>query len=304
VSSESVPFGDTALIGGLGTPGDALGITLDVLVDGTWRLTPDGLEALVDAVGPITVDVDVEVMGRSPSGAPVVVLPAGPNQQVDGAAAVAFASYRAPGEPEEARLARFSQVLSEVLSELPASTTDVTAALDALGPESRATLSRAQLADVLVALGDVDRADDLRMQALPVTPIETGGPVPAYALDETQWASIRSTALAGSLPPQQPGGEVRVLVENGVGTPGIEQDAARMLRRAGFVFVNGGNANRFDYARTVVLIPDASQEQRDLGASVASALGVPASAVKLSPAGQQVAEVIVIIGADFDPSGS
>jgi hypothetical protein len=37
---------------------------------------------------------------------------------------------------------------------------------------------------------------------------------------------------------------------------------------------------------------------------VASALGVPASSVKLSPTGQQVAEVIVIIGADFDPSGS
>lgn len=303
VASEPVPFGETTIIGPLGTPGDALAVTLDALVDGTWQLTPDGLAALVDAVGPITVDVDVEVTGRSPSGQTVVVLPAGNGQEVGGADAVAFATYRAPGEPEESRLARFSQVLSGVLAALPADPADTALAIDALQAQSRSTMRTADLAEVLVALGSVVRAGEVRLQALPVVPIETGGPVASFALDETAWESIRATQLAGSLPPEQAGGDVRVLVENGVGTPGIEQDAARMLRKEGFIFVNGGNANRFDYEKSVVLIPDATAEHREQGVAVARALGLPTNSVRLATTGQQVAEVIVIIGADFKPDG-
>lgn len=301
VSSEAVPFSSTTLIGPMGTSADALAVTLDVLVDGEWRLTPDGLAALVDAIGPVTVDVDVDVVGKAPNGQTVVLVPTGVGQELGGADAVAFATYRAPGEPEEARLARFSQVLSEVLAALPASRTDVTATLDALGKRSTSTTTTAQLASLLATLGDVVRADAVQMQVLPVTSLDTGGPVTSYTLDEAAWTTIRAAQLAGSIPPKNAVGDIRVLVENGVGTPGIELDAARMLRKEGFVFVNGGNANSFDHAKTVVLIPDASAEQRQLGAQVARALGVPPSAVQLDPTGQQVAEVIVIIGADFKP---
>jgi hypothetical protein len=301
VTSSAVPFEDTAVVGGLGTPGDALATTLAVVVDGTWRLTPKGLAALVDAVGPITVDVDVEVLAPAAGGGRTVVLVAGNGQQVDGAQAAAFATYRAPGEPEEARLARFSEVTTELFAKLPADPTGVAAALDALGTQSRSTLDTGELAAVLVSLGDVVRADDARLQALPVVPIETGGPREALALDETEFDSIRSTALAGSLPPVGPEGPLRVLVENGVCVPGIDRGAARLIRNAGYVFINGGNANACDYDKSVVIIADGSPEEVARGEAVADAMGLPRSSIRRAATGQQVADVIVIMGADFDP---
>ena len=301
VTSAAVPFEDTTVVGGPATPGDALATTLAVVVDGTWRLTPQGLAALVDAVGPITVDVDVEVLAPAPGGGQTVVLVSGNGQQVDGAQAAAFATYRAPGEPEEARLARFSEVTTKLFAKLPADPSGVSAALDALGPESRTTLTTGQLAAVLVSFGDVVRASEARLQALPVVPIETGGPREAFALDEVAFDAIRSTALAGSLPPVGPEGPLRVLVENGVCVPDIDRSAARLLRGAGFVFVPGGNASGCAYDKSVVIIADASPEELARGEAVAKSLGLPRSSIRRASTGQQVADVIVILGADFDP---
>lgn len=301
VTSSAIPFQDTTVVGGVATPGDALATTLAVVVDGTWQLSPKGLAALVNAVGPITVDVDVEVLAPAANGGQTVVLVSGNGQQVNGAQAAAFATYRAPGEPEEARLARFSAVTTELLADLPADASGVSAALDALGTESKTNLSTGELAAVLVSLGDVVRAGDARLQALPVVPIETGGPREAFALDEVEFDAIRSTALAGSLPPVGPEGPLRVLVENGVCVPGIDRGAARLLRNAGFVFINGGNASGCAYNKSVVIIADSSPEEVARGVAVAEAMGLPRSSIRRASTGQQVADVIVIMGADFDP---
>ena len=56
---------------------------------------------------------------------------------------------------------------------------------------------------------------------------------------------------------------------------------------------------RLSYATSVVLIPDASAKARENGDAVVAALGLPASAVRLSSQGQSLADVVVILGADF-----
>ncbi|MDH5277517.1 MAG: LytR C-terminal domain-containing protein, partial [Actinomycetota bacterium] len=108
-------------------------------------------------------------------------------------------------------------------------------------------------------------------------------------------------ALAGSLPPVGPEGPLRVLVENGVCVPDIDRSAARLLRGAGFVFVPGGNASGCAYDKSVVIIADASPEELARGEAVAKSLGLPRSSIRRASTGQQVADVIVILGADFDP---
>nr|MCU0266578.1 LytR C-terminal domain-containing protein [Actinomycetes bacterium] len=122
-----------------------------------------------------------------------------------------------------------------------------------------------------------------------------------YVVDPEPTEQLVSSVLAGSLPPQRAGGPVRVLVQNGVGTPGLGEQARGLLVEEGFTYVNGGNANRFGYRTSVVLIRDASAAARTQGAEVAAALGLPESDLRVAAQGQSVADVVVILGADFAP---
>ena len=49
---------------------------------------------------------------------------------------------------------------------------------------------------------------------------------------------------------------MRVLVENGVGTPGLVEKARAKLVDAGFRFLNGGNASSFGDDPSTVLVAD------------------------------------------------
>ena len=77
--------------------------TLVLRVDGVALLAPAQLATLVDAVGGVVVDVTSEVVTEA------VLVPAGDDQRLAGAQAVAYASLAVEGEPAEARLARFGR---------------------------------------------------------------------------------------------------------------------------------------------------------------------------------------------------
>ncbi len=129
----------------------------------------------------------------------------------------------------------------------------------------------------------------------------SNGQLPALAVDPEGVDRLRSGLLADSLPPDAGGDQITVLIQNGVGTPGLEQDAAKLLQDAGYDFLNGGNANTFGVKQTIVLIPDSTPASVTLGEDVASTLGVPSSAVQVSDQGSSVADVIVVLGEDFKP---
>jgi hypothetical protein len=92
----------------------------------------------------------------------------------------------------------------------------------------------------------------------------------------------------------------RVLVLNGVGTPGLGEAVRAKLAPAGFVFVGSRNAPQFGVATTQVLVPEATAEAQALGERVAKAIGVPASSVVTQDFGT-VADVVVLVGEDFTP---
>ena len=81
---------------------------------------------------------------------------------------------------------------------------------------------------------------------LPVNDIDTGGTVDTYGLD----AGKAGAAAAVAVPRRRcrrtrTGDTVRVLVENGVGTPDLVEQARTKLVDDGFQFINGGNAPTF-----------------------------------------------------------
>ena len=214
---------------------------------------------------------------------------------------MAFATYLGPNEVEEARLARFSQVLDQVMQRLPAERDALVAVLQEVQAAERATFDVESLADFILGYGGVARGSDASYQSLPVDTLETGGPKPSLVVNLEGLERLHEGLLADSLPPDAGGDQITVYVQNGVGTPGLGQEAAALLRNAGYDYFPGGNANAFGREATLILIPDGGEASRALGADVAETLGVPDSAVQVSDQGSTIADVIVILGEDFQP---
>jgi anionic cell wall polymer biosynthesis LytR-Cps2A-Psr (LCP) family protein len=268
--------------------GDLLGVT----VDAGWVLDVPGLTALIDQVGGVVVDVDVPVIV-----ARTVLLNPG-SQRLDGVHALAFLRYLAAGEQEQARLARLQGVVDGLLSALPKSTSKVAAALKSLGPRSNVSEPAPTLAAFLVGLAADDRSQALQYDSLPVIPIDPGNGDLSFRADVAATRSLVDRLLAQSVPPGARQTGNRVLVLNGVGTPGIGEKVRAKLIPAGLVFVASRNNASFGVTKSRVLVKEATPQAQALGERVAKALGLPLDSVQTAEIGS-IADVVVVVGADF-----
>jgi len=296
----TLPLGETTTLPEPSSPSQALTDLLGVRIDDSWVLTAQALAALVDAVGGVRATVDTDVVRTDADGGEVVVVRPG-NQELRGSAAAAYATYLGDGEPEQARLARFDDVFTAVAGGLPQDSAAVAAVIEGLGDGSRSTLDAAGLADRLGMLRAATADESLVSDVLPVTEYDTGGGAATYGIDSGQVAAMMRARFPGALQTDRSGSVLRVLVENGVGTPGLVEQARSKLVTAGFRFVNGGNAADFTGEPSSVIIPDGTESRVRQGQRVAAALGLPASSIATSDRGQTVADVIVILGSDFAP---
>ncbi|MBI1378623.1 MAG: hypothetical protein GC157_14255 [Frankiales bacterium] len=297
----ALPFGEIVRLTQPDASASALSDAIGVDVNATFTMDPLAFSGLVDAVGGVIVDVDTDVVQTEPDGTKVVVIPAGKAQTLEGPQAARYASYLGPGEPEEARMARFTQVLRLVISKLPSDPSKVEPILTGLGASSKSTAPVADLAAFLVRMHADVLSDNVAYQNLPVTPLDTGG-VAASRVDQEAAAAMVNQLLPDAMRTPGPNSKVRVLVQNGDGRPGLNAAARQRIVDAGYTYVNGGNASSFGQPTTAIVVPDASAESLRWGNEIAAALKVPATAVQVATTSQTVADVIVVLGADFTPS--
>jgi hypothetical protein len=85
---------------------------------------------------------------------------------------------------------------------------------------------------------------------------------------------------------------------NGVGSPGLVATACPRLAAHKFTYAGSGNAASFDVKTSTVVVPNS---QLKVGFEVASALGLPRTAVERTSVDQSVATVIVTLGHDYNP---
>ena len=220
---------------------------------------------LVDAVGGVVADVDVDVVVEQPDGTEVVVVPAGKGRTLQGPQAAAYATYLAPGEPEEARMARFAQVLRLVVAKLPQDASKVEAIFTGLGASSRATVPTAQIAAFFLRLNADVLADDVVYRNLPVKAIQDGGTPTSYTVDPEANAAMVAELFPDAARKPGPNSKVRVLVQNGVGSPGLNAQARQQILDAGYTFVNGGNAATLGQTTTAIVVPDTTPELAEVG---------------------------------------
>jgi hypothetical protein len=286
-----------ALAGSAEAPGQALTDALEVQVDATWTLDSRALAALVDRVGGVVVNVDADVTRGTQVGAAVLV-GAGPQQKLAGAQAAQFAQFLGADEPEAARLARQEQVLRAVLSALPDDPATIrTIVGDLPGAPKGAALDA--VARVVSASRLATAANELASTVLPTKEIDAGGAVVAYGLDDKAAAELVEARLAGARLPVASVGHVRVLVQNGVGAPGLGDSARSRLLKAGLRYAAGGNLPGFGQKESVVLLRDASSANRARGTAVARALGLGESSLRVSETAPTVADIVVILGEDY-----
>ena len=96
------------------------------------------------------------------------------------------------------------------------------------------------------------------------------------------------------------GKQIRIQVLNGWPRSEAEQLAAAVLRWEGYKIVGTGLGERQDVAKTEIIVYNGDQAR---GEQVARLLDVPLSSVKVQPDLSRLADVQVILGADYNPCG-
>jgi hypothetical protein len=88
--------------------------------------------------------------------------------------------------------------------------------------------------------------------------------------------------------------DTRVMVLNGCGTEGIAEEVSSCLRDGGFDIVGTGNADAFDYERTIVIDRCGSMDKAQKVAEILQCEQVMLQRVRAS-----ASDVVVVVGGDW-----
>ncbi|MFF0737190.1 LCP family protein [Streptomyces chartreusis] len=271
---------------------DEIDTVLGTEIQGTWRLDTPYLQNLVDLIGNIEVDTNVNVPdpeAKSKGTAPLVRK--GKGQTLSGKSAVAYATYQASGEAQNAQLERFGQVMQAVLRKLTSDAQGATTTVQTLGMIIEPPLTDKDLGAFLAKLADLAKGGDYKTALLPV---QTDGTLSAQAS-----ASVVKDVLGGTAKSPDKDAAIRVSVRNASGVKDNTGKARVVLLNGGFSFQDGGS--RDTEATSEVVYADAAD--KDDATEVAKTLGLPAGAVSKGDVSGN-ADVSVVLGQDYAPSSS
>ncbi|GKQ37209.1 LCP family protein [Streptomyces sp. A012304] len=271
----------------------ALDTVLGTQIQGTWRLDTPYLQNLVDLVGNIEVDTDIAVpdpAAKKKGQAPLVNK--GEDQTLSGKMAVAYATYRAEGEAQNAQLERFGQVMQGVLRKISSDAQGATVTIQTLAQILDPSLTDKDLGAFLAKLADLAKGGDYKTALLPVQADGT--------LSAETGESVVKDVLGGTAKSPDKDAAVSVSVQNASGTRAHTEDARVVLLNGGFTFLDGGTPADTRGA-SQVLYADAADKEN--ATEVAKTLGLPTSAVKKGTVAAN-ADVSVVLGQDYEPSST
>ncbi|MET7856646.1 LCP family protein [Streptomyces sp. NPDC005318] len=263
---------------------ESIATLLGTKISGTWRLDTPYLENLVELVGNIEVDTDTDVPDTKKGASPLVKK--GQAQTLSGRMAVAYATYRGPGEAETKQLMRFGQVMRGVLRKISDDPKAATITVQTLAQILDPSLPDKDLGASLAKLAEHAKIGDYKTALLPVQPDGT--------LTDAATESVVKDILGGTVKAPEKDAAVRVGVKNGTGNDDGTESARIKLVNGGYAFVSGGSTGT--EASSEVVYKAAADKEK--ATQVAKTLGLPATAVKQGkPAAN--ADVSVVLGQDY-----
>ncbi|MFJ3969347.1 LCP family protein [Streptomyces parvus] len=263
---------------------EAIDTLLGTRITGTWRLDTPYLENLVELVGNIEVDTDTEVPAAKKGESPLVNK--GEAQTLSGPMAVAYATYRAEGEPEAKQLTRFGEVMRATLRKISEDPKAATVTIETLLQVLDPSLPEKDLGASLAKLASRAKVGDYKTALLPVQADGT--------LTEADTRGVVKDVLGGTVKAPEDGAPLRVAVRNATGNQKAAEAARVQLVNGGYAFVDSGKAGA--EASSVVLYRSA--EDKEKAVEVAKTLGLAADDVKKGePAAN--ADVSAVLGQDY-----
>ncbi|WP_327376412.1 LytR C-terminal domain-containing protein [Streptomyces sp. NBC_01216] len=263
---------------------EAIGNLLGARITGTWRLDTPYLENLVELVSNIDITTDTEVPGAEKGEAPLVAK--GENQTLNGRAAVAYATYRGPGEADAKQLQRFGQVLYGVLRKMSDDPEAATVTVQTLTQILDPSLPEKDLGASLAKLAEHAKGGDYKTALLPVS--EDG------SLADGAGDSVVKDILGGKVSAPEQGAVPRVSLRDATGKEEAADAARIVLINGGFAFV--GTAKGDTAATSKVVYGD--DTQKATATEVAKTLGLPDGSVEKGKAAGN-ADVTVVLGQDY-----
>lgn len=210
----------------------------------------------------------------------------GEAQTLSGQMAVAYATYRGPGEAETKQLMRFGEVMRSVLRKISDDPKAATVTVQTLAQILDPSLPEKDLGASLAKLAQHAKVGDHKTALLPV---QADG-----ALTDAATESVVKDILGGTVKAPAADATVRVGVKNATGNKDGTGSAQIKLVNGGYVFVGGGTAETT--ALSEVVYKTAADKQKATG--VAKTLGLPEDAVKQGkPAAN--ADVSVVLGQNY-----
>ncbi|MER7836344.1 LCP family protein [Streptomyces sp. NPDC096040] len=272
---------------------DQLDTVLGTNIEGTWRLDTPYLQNLVELVGNIDIDTNADVPdpdAKKKGEAPLVHK--GKDQTLSGKAAVAYATYRAAGEAQNAQLERFGQVMQGVLRKMSSDSSAATVTVQTLAQILDPSLTDKDLGTFLAKLADLAKGGDYKTALLPV---QSDGTLSAKTS-----SSVVKDILGGTAKSPSADSAIRVSVQNATGAKDNTDKARVVLVNGGYTFLEGGTASGTQ-ATSKVLYSDAAD--KDNATEVAKTLGLGTGAVAKGTVGSG-ADVSVVLGQDYKQSSS
>ncbi|MFP8882535.1 LCP family protein [Streptomyces mangrovi] len=289
-AGEGTTLGKSFEAEGAAATRDALGLLLGTDIRGTWRLDTPYLENWVDLVGGISLDADATVPGAKEGDDPPVRR--GKGRDLDGRAAVAYATHRAEGEPQTRQLARFGQVLRATLEKMSDDPETATGTVRALTQILDPSLTDGQLGASLASLAGYARKDAYGTELLPV---EADG-----TLSDATSEGLVKDVLGGTVKNTDPDATPRVSLKDATGDEKAANNARVALVNGGYTVVGGGSA---DSASATTRVTYSDAEDRARAEEVARTLGLSGKAVTEGK-GAANADITVVLGRDYEPGGS
>ncbi|GAB2924158.1 LCP family protein [Streptomyces sundarbansensis] len=264
---------------------EAIDTLLGTRITGTWRLDTPYLENLVELVGNIEVDTDTEVPAAKKGESPLVNK--GEAQTLSGPMAVAYATYRAEGEPEAKQLTRFGDVMRATLRKISEDPKAATVTIETLLQVLDPSLPEKDLGASLAKLASRAKVGDYKTALLPVQ--EDG------TLTEADTRGVVKDILGGTVSAPEEGAPLRVAVRNATGDQKAAEAARVQLVNGGYAFVDSGKAG----TETSSVVLYRSAEDKEKAIEVAKTLGLSAGDVKKGePAAN--ADVSAVLGQDYE----
>jgi anionic cell wall polymer biosynthesis LytR-Cps2A-Psr (LCP) family protein len=278
---------------GVGPTRDALNSLLGTDIKGSWRLDSPYLELLVDSLGDVFVDTNANVKGTGKDSGRTLVHQ-GKQTELTGQAAVAYATYKGPGESQTDQLSRFGQVMQAVLKKMPSDAADATKTVQGLAQILDPSLNDRQLGASLAGLAELAKTGAYDTAVLPV---QKDGTLSTQATD-----SVVKDVLGGAV--KQSSGssaQARVLVKDATGSSKNASMAQAAIVNGGtYAYVPGGKASSTESTSQVLYTDPA---RLAAAKDVASTLGLPAGAVKKGTVTAN-ADLVVLLCKDYKPTSN